>query len=167
MPGGIRIDVDDAQVRRALQRLREHTRDLEPALDAVGRRLMTSIDQRFRSGTAPDGSPWRPLRYRQGQPLVDSGRLRQSITRRVFSDAVEVGTNVVYAAIHQFGGRTPPRTIRPRTKQALYWPGARHPVKSVRHPGSVIPARPFLGVSRGDEAAITRILQAHIEAAWT
>lgn len=30
---------------------------------------------------------------------------------------------------------TKPYTIRPRTKQALWWPGLRHPVKLVRHPG--------------------------------
>lgn len=29
-----------------------------------------------------------------------------------------------------------PREIRPKTKKALYWPGAKHPVKKVRHPGS-------------------------------
>ncbi len=27
--------------------------------------------------------------------------------------------------------------IRPRFKKALFWPGARHPVRMVRHPGTV------------------------------
>lgn len=31
---------------------------------------------------------------------------------------------------------TPPHMIRPRNKKALYWPGANHPVKRVRHPGT-------------------------------
>lgn len=30
---------------------------------------------------------------------------------------------------------TNPYTIRPRLKKALWWPGALHPVKKVRHPG--------------------------------
>ena len=33
-------------------------------------------------------------------------------------------------------------TIRPSKAQALFWKGARHPVKRVRHPG--IKANPFL-----------------------
>jgi hypothetical protein len=31
---------------------------------------------------------------------------------------------------------TMPHVIRPRTARALYWPGARHPVTSVFHPGT-------------------------------
>ena len=37
---------------------------------------------------------------------------------------------------------TNPYTIRPKAKKALWWPGALHPVKSVRHPG--IKANPFV-----------------------
>ena len=73
-----------------------------------------------------------------------------------------VGTNTAYAAVHQFGGRTPPRKIGPKRKKALWWPGAPHPVASVDHPGSTIPARPYLGLSDGDRAAITRIVARHL-----
>ena len=31
---------------------------------------------------------------------------------------------------------TPPHEIRPKNKKALYWKGAKHPVKKVNHPGS-------------------------------
>jgi len=31
---------------------------------------------------------------------------------------------------------TPPHIIRPKNKKALYWRGAKHPVKLVHHPGS-------------------------------
>ena len=37
---------------------------------------------------------------------------------------------------------TNPYIIRPKKKKALWWPGARHPVKMVRHPG--IRANPFV-----------------------
>jgi len=37
--------------------------------------------------------------------LIDTGRLRNSITSRAYGDRVEIGTKVVYAAIHQFGGK--------------------------------------------------------------
>lgn len=31
---------------------------------------------------------------------------------------------------------TKPHEIRPKTKKALFWPGASHPVKRVKHPGT-------------------------------
>lgn len=37
------------------------------------------------------------------KPLIDTARLRQSITTRVTKNEIFVGTNVVYAATHQFG----------------------------------------------------------------
>jgi len=31
---------------------------------------------------------------------------------------------------------SPPHIIRPKNKKALFWRGAKHPVKMVRHPGT-------------------------------
>jgi hypothetical protein len=39
-----------------------------------------------------------------------------------------------YARFVEFG--TLPHRIAPKNAQALYWPGANHPVKSVMHPGT-------------------------------
>ena len=169
---GITIVVDDAAVGRALKKLRRFvTGDLTPTMDAIGARLENSTLRRFETQTGPGGEKWKPslrAKRQKGQTLTDSGRLRASITRNVreSGDAVEVGTNVAYAGIHQFGGRTRPRTIRPRRRKALWWPGLPHPVASVRHPGSKVPARPFLGVSRGDEARIIEIIVERIKRAW-
>ena len=76
--------------------------------------------------------------------LTDTARLRNSIDFKALARGVEGFTNVKYAAIQQLGGQTGAHTIVPRKKKALFWPGAAHPVKSVQHPGSKIPARPFL-----------------------
>jgi phage gpG-like protein len=59
-----------------------------------------------------------------------------------------VGTNVAYAAIHQFGGQTKPHVIRPKFKRALAFGGV--VVRQVQHPGSKIPARPFLALTPED-----------------
>lgn len=73
-----------------------------------------------------------------GAPKVQTGRYRASIASRLGADGrslyVEVGSNVDYALILDEG--SPPHEIRPRTKKALFWRGARHPVKVVRHPGT-------------------------------
>ncbi len=84
--------------------------------------------------------------------LQDTARLAESF--EVASDATSatVGTNVKYAAIHQFGGQTKPHLIKPRNAKALAF-GGRY-VKQVNHPGSKIPARPFLVLMDSDEEKI-------------
>lgn len=61
---------------------------------------------------------------------VDSGELVRSVKRH--------GTTITIEAEHwhfvEYGTR--PHIIRPRSKRALWWPDADHPVKSVYHPGT-------------------------------
>jgi HK97 gp10 family phage protein len=75
---------------------------------------------------------------------VDTGRLRSSIVSRAEGSGRRVGyvvgTNVNYAAAVEYG--TAPHVIKPRFKKALFWPGARHPVAFVNHPGTK--AQPFM-----------------------
>lgn len=66
---------------------------------------------------------------------VKGGGLRRGITHRQTSDTSGiVGTNSPYARPVHEGSR--PHTITARKAKALFWKGARHPVKSVRHPGN-------------------------------
>ncbi len=58
----------------------------------------------FQRSTAPDGAKWAPLRKRRGRPLLDTGRLRNSVLRHSDADGYKVFTNVVYAALQNFGG---------------------------------------------------------------
>ena len=72
---------------------------------------------------------------------VKTGHLRRGITTDIGNMEVTVHTsNIKYARGVEEGTR--PHTIRAKNKKALYWKGAKHPVKSVRHPGSR--AKPFL-----------------------
>jgi hypothetical protein len=77
-------------------------------------------------------------------PNVQTGRLRSSIHKRLIRDtqglACEIGTPVSYARFVEFG--TGPTVIFPREKKALYWKGARHPVRYVIRTGNR--AYPFL-----------------------
>ena len=64
-----------------------------------------------------------------GQALhVRSGNLRRSITNRVTADGQHftgiVGTNCVYARIHEFGGMTRPHDILPVHAKALLFQAA-------------------------------------------
>jgi len=164
----IKIDGADA-IRERLREISARTSNLSPIMKAIGDRIVEQTKRRFEAGgPAPDGTPWKepkspnPKRIRT---LTVSGHLRDSIRYQMIGrNTVAIGTNRVYAAIHQLGGRTAAHIIRPRNKGGLFWPGAKHPVKSVRHPGSVIPARPFLGLSEANSTEILGIINDYITA---
>jgi HK97 gp10 family phage protein len=76
--------------------------------------------------------------------IPDTGRLRNSITYRVYIDKkmAEVGTNVEYAQAVEYGTR--PHKIRPHGKYPLVWKkdGEKRAAWSVNHPGTK--AQPFM-----------------------
>ena len=77
----------------------------------------------------------------KGNVPVNTGHLRRGITTKIGNMEVTVHTsNIKYAPMVEYG--TKPHIIKPKNKKALYWKGAKHPVRSVRHPGSK--AKPYL-----------------------
>src|SRR5690606_20982611 len=116
-----------------------------PLLRTIGNLMVNDARMNFRMSRGPDGQRWAPLKLRDGKPLLDTGRLRNSITSRLVyaggENSVEIGTNVKYAPVQQFGA-----LIKPRHKKFLLFPGAggkgRIAAKQV-----VIPARPFIGLA--------------------
>lgn len=163
-----RIEWDDRRARAALERVQKAGADLEPLLMSVGEGLILSTAQRASREIAPDGSAWLPLapstqaRKRGPKMLSESGdMLRTAYTTT--RDELVFGTSDFKASFHQFG--TAPYTIRPKTKKALWWPGAGSPRKSVRHPG--LPARPFIGISDDDLDMIDGEAIAYLDDAWS
>ncbi len=155
----IEITVDDKNIQNLLKRLAKKSSDLSPTMREIAGIMHDAVEENFEQEGRP---PWKPSQRalrEGGKTLQDTGRLAASITSRHSASSAEVGTNVEYAAIHQFGGKTPPRKIVPRRKKALFWPGAKHPVKSAQHPGSTIPARPFLSLTDEDKKEIIAALK--------
>lgn len=113
---------------------RQYERGLRRVLGGMSDDVKTAVD---RTGTDVQNEARR-------RAAVDTGRLRSSIVSRSTntgrSVGYAVGTNVKYAADVENG--TPPHVIVPKNGKALYWPGARHPVAKVNHPGTR--AQPFL-----------------------
>lgn len=137
------IDINDQAAQEALAGLESRGINLEPAMDEIGSMLVADTLNNFEHGTAPDGTPWTPSQRvleAQGaaQTLVDSGRLWASMTHAAGHNYVDVGTNVVYGAIHQLSG------------------------KAGRGLAATIPARPFLGVSPSAKPEIVAILKDHL-----
>lgn len=147
-----RLETTGAQaIERALAGLVMRFDDIELLMAGIGVYLEGTTGERFEHGEAPDGSKWKPsLRAQQTgeKTLVESGDLKTFITSQADSKSVAVGTNVIYAGIHQFGG-----TIRAKTAAGLRFslPGG----LGFRRVMEVeMPARPFLGLSAEDETEI-------------
>ncbi|MDG4475430.1 phage virion morphogenesis protein [Thiovibrio frasassiensis] len=164
--------IDDSQIVRALDRRHAKAGRLAPAFKNIGEVVLRSTQDRFGSQTDPDGRPWqklkastiasKSLRGHSGKILIGRRYLVDSIRYQASDAGVRIGTNRIYGAIHQFGGKTKPHVIKPKNKKALAWPGGRHPARAVNHPGSDIPARPFLGLSRQDRDRVLEVVSDHL-----
>lgn len=105
---------------------------------------------------------------------VVTGRLRRSLRpskARVIGNAIvsAIGTNVKYAGIHEFGGRTAPHVIRARAGGALRFRVGNAILlrKKVNHPGSQIPARAPIRKGIADRSqAYGNALSAAILSTW-
>lgn len=125
--------------------------DPSPLLAELGEYGLRSTRARFKTQTAPDGTAWAALqpwyqkekRRNKNRILTLNGYLRGQMTWQLVGDrTVEIGSNLPYAAVHQFGA-----TIKPRAAKVLMFRG--HVAKSV-----TIPARPYLGLSDEDRSEI-------------
>lgn len=141
--------------------------------DNIGISLVTSTQHRFEVGVGPDGSPWPPsLRAiaEGGKTLLLSGRLMRSVTYRASAAGVEVGTNTIYAAIHQLGGvihqaaRSASVHFKKNKRTGARLPGFRK-AKGADETRAVnigareihMPARPFVGLDDDDNREIIQI----------
>lgn len=106
MSTGVGIRIEARGAADVLGRLREIARrgaSIQPALDAIADAWLARVDLEFVDSVDPYGRPWAPLKVREGQPLVDTGRLAASYDKRVEPLSLAIGTNVEYASTHQFG----------------------------------------------------------------
>lgn len=146
----------DRALETAGRRLEAHRLAL---MEVVGDTLLSGTHERLDAEEDPEGRKWKPsarAREEDGKTLDDSSALRDSLDYLALPDRVMVGSNLPYARIHQKGGKTSPHVIRPKRKKALAFKGMVR--KKVNHPGSDIPARPYLGVSEKDMDEIRAVM---------
>jgi phage virion morphogenesis protein len=98
------------------------------------------------------GEKWKKLKSPRSDGTTTSilrhhSTLYGSLTDQGFADGRAVlGSNMVYARIHQEGGKTAAHDIRPVQGRALRFNGRF--ASRVHHPGSTIPARPYMGIPK-------------------
>ncbi len=153
----IEVRLDEKEYREIINALhRSASANLKRIAHAAGLALEAVTAEAFKKQQDPvSGAKWTelkdprgPLAKRPGSKtpiLTDRGTLKRSVTFEAFGDgSVIIGSNLIYAATHQYGVTTKPHTIKARHAKALHFNGIFR--KSVKHPGSEIVARPFLGV---------------------
>lgn len=187
---GARIEFD-ADTRSAGAALAAAARQLGPEgrtllLQDIGEYLMISTRARAAKQVSPDGQTWAALspryaaakaRKRPGVPILrfDNHMIGDQLVSQVEGDTLLHGTNAPYGAINQFGGDI---QIPARPSQVYFHHkgGEVSPhfvtkrkatfVQDVTIPEHVvsIPARPWLGLDKEDEAEIVQLTADHIVA---
>ncbi|MGE4302448.1 MAG: phage virion morphogenesis protein [Novosphingobium sp.] len=151
----------DKRIELALGGLIDAFGDLTPLMEGFGSTLESFVTDRFQTETAPDGSKWKPSQRAKedgGKTLTirgASGGLSGSIHSIASAARVEVGTNKIYAGVHNdgFDGTvtvpTHSRTIDEAFGRPLKAP-VTFTVQSFERAMN-IPQREFLGLSAEEE----------------
>lgn len=156
----LEISLDSGQLEHGLDRLLQNALNTRPMMRAIATEMVSMTEENF-DRESWGGVPWAdsarslsealdPKRGRRGKTLQLSGQLAASISTKVGNDFAKIGSNKKYAAIHHLGGKTSPHEIRPRNKKVLAFfakNGDAVRTRSVQHPGSNIPARPYLPIN--------------------
>lgn len=157
---------DFTPLTQALTRLAQRASYLKPTLTAIGSYQQRQYQKAFDANRSPEGVPWQPLAEstlaRKSNPKMlteEVGRIPGSRFSQATNNKAEVGYGDPLAIIHHEGADIPARTIVPKNKQALYWAGARHPVKKVNIPATKLPARGLIGFSEQDVREWTLIVE--------
>lgn len=183
----IETRVDNARALAALGRLANATVRRAPLMRELAGIMADAVEENF----AQEGRPkWQGLapRTRKRRPdgmiLQGSGRLAGSIVQTSDANAAAVGTNVKYAAIHNFGGTInyAPRSgvTRLRTnargellrqghdkRLAIFAKDGHKRVRAVRWTNPtgwsvVMPRREFLAATEGDVERMEEVVERYL-----
>ena len=152
----LRMEIDGAAATLAvLGDAVARTGDPRGLYDRIGASLVASTQKRFEDEKDPEGNPW-PASLRKtlfgGRTLTMTARLVQSLTHEPSASGVAVGTNVIYGAIHQFGGIIKAKEPISGKEGGLRFRGAGG--GWVRKDQVEIPKRAYLGLDADDETEI-------------
>lgn len=174
------VTLDQTEIGQALDSLVNRMTDLTKPLNDIAEYLHQSTDDRFRQQVAPDGSPWAPLapstlaRKKSGRILREAGTLQDTLRHSISNNELSFGTDRPYGAIHQFGGKIEQAA---RSQQVYFRQGKDGTVGSRfvkknrsnfaqwasrgAYTASLL-ARPYLGLSRDDEAEVISIIDSYL-----
>lgn len=147
----VRIDLSGlSKLNNIAENLGRKLKDRRALNLALATTLRECTRKRFETKKTPEGKEWT-------SPLVKSGDLRNKLLIDATEQIAKVGSNLVYAAIHQFGG-----IIRAKKGKALRFTIGD---ETIYRPKVTIKANPYLGISEKDEAALIETVKVFAEEA--
>lgn len=141
-----KITIDDRDFRGDLNRLTARLKDMSPVMRGVAGIMMNAVEENFEQEGRPKWPSLAPSTIKQRQKAghegkmlqISAGGLKSSISRKHDENSATVGTNKIYARIHQLGG------------------------KAGRGKKVTIPARPYLKLTDGDLNDVREFIKDHL-----
>lgn len=142
----IEIKIDNKKVEKALLEIAQKTSNLRPLMKNIAGIMADSTEENFKEEGRPK---WKDLSEKTktarkktghypGQILQVSGQLALSVTTQYDDTSAIIGSNKVYAAIHQLGGQ------------------------AGKNKKTTIPARPYLKLTDDDFDEIISIVEKYL-----
>ena len=143
----IEIKIDNKEVEKALLEIAQKTSNLRPLMKNIAGIMADSTEENFKEEGRPK---WKDLSEKTktarkktghypGQILQVSGQLALSVTTQYDDTSAIIGSNKVYAAIHQLGGQ------------------------AGKNQKTTIPARPYLSLTNDEYEEILSLVENYLK----
>ena len=143
----IEIKIDNQKVEKALLEIAQKTSNLRPLMKNIAGIMADSTEENFKEEGRPK---WKDLSEKTktarkktghypGQILQVSGQLALSVTTQYDETSAIIGSNKVYAAIHQLGGQ------------------------AGKNKKTTIPARPYLSLTNEEYEEILSLVENYLK----
>jgi len=168
----ITVKTDARAVEKLLGRIQKNLGDLTPVMKIIGSTIRTSIIRNFEKSGRP--RKWKrhskttEKRRGKGAKILMAqglaGGLAASINYQADKKSVEIGTNKVYGAVHQFGAKKGSFGMVTANIKAHLRKGTKVKAhtRKMKLPWGDIPARPFLMIQDEDWTEIRAALNDYI-----
>jgi phage gpG-like protein len=102
-----------------VSKLGPNNQHIRAGLQEIAALWENRIKANFRKSVSPYGEKWADIKHRQGQPLIDTGMLRNSIFGEARGLSVVLGSPLEYADTHQDGFNVTKREFLPNAEKGL------------------------------------------------
>lgn len=105
-PINLSAEIDSSQLQalsNKIIKLGPNNVHIKSGLNKIAVAWVAKIRLNFRNSTDPYGEAWAPISHRKGQPLIDTGELRDSIDGSVNRLDIELSSPLDYAYKHNYG----------------------------------------------------------------
>lgn len=161
------VEIDSKEALDALRQASKQIGNTRLLMENLGEALLNTTLERMDNEEAPDGQKWQRLNSayasskRSNKILQEQGMasgLKGSLHYAISGNELRLGSDKIYAAIHQFGGE-----IKPVNGDYLTFKMGGGFIKARK---VTIPARPYLGVGPNEEQAIINVAKDLLNAAF-